>query len=111
MIVNLSNGHKVHLAEKWTHKAQRVFTLAMVKGAVEHDDPKTGERVLRFPPENSYLCYDAVLPVVVTKIETADGEIGFSEKWLEDLEESDFDKLKKAIDKMGKKDPEGEKKD
>lgn len=93
--VSLSTGEKVSLREKWTHKLQKIFNEKLFK-----DEDKLRSQYI-------VAAYEAVLPLVIDKIEP---EKPYTQEWLDELPQDDYKLLVKAVDEIGVKNDEREKK-
>ncbi len=110
--VTLSDGSKVTLKDKFTRKMARAFAAVAYKSVVYEPDDLTGEMQMtrKIPKNDLDAGYEAVIGLLVEKIEKGGSEAPFTQQWLDDLVPKDYDLLESeavAI-KVGKAD--GEKK-
>lgn len=103
-LITLSSGEKVHLKDRWTHKADKEFNRALWKGVFIEQNDATGESSRKMPAENLVLAYEAVMPYLIERIERNGSDVAFSEAWLDELDRDDYQKLKEAVDGVGRTD-------
>jgi hypothetical protein len=94
-VIKLSTEEKVHLKEKWTHKLQKTFDAELFRDSE------------KLRPENIVAAYEAVLPLVVERIEP---DRPYGQQWLDELPQDDYKLLVAAVDGIsvtdaGKKNP------
>lgn len=96
--VKLTSGETVHF-KPWKRKAQRLFKATLKEGVFLRRDLDTGKLspVEEIPAGNFDRAYEAVLPIVIEKVERDGGEVPFSEAWLNELEGTDYDLLERAV--------------
>lgn len=96
-IVQLSTGEKVHIKDRFTHKMHRELFKALNRGVNWKQDAETGEFTKELPAENIELQYEAVMPLVIEKIEKGGATVAFSPDWLDELDQPDYRRIEEAI--------------
>ena len=86
MKIQLSDGSTVTLSERFTHRVNREFLMAL-------NPDKDGSVNVRGVIEAT----EAVLPLLIEKIEAGSAEMPFSREWLDDLLAEDYDALQAAV--------------
>lgn len=99
--VTLSTKEIVHFGP-WKRKAARLFKQTLEKGVCYRQDMTTGQfdNVKEIPTENFDNAYEAVLPILVQRIEGAGGDVAYTQHWLDDLSEPDYQKLEGAVSEL-----------
>jgi len=99
-LLTLSDGTKVHLREKFTHKMHRELFAALNKGVVWKQNLDSGEYEKELPAVNIEMQYEAVFPLLVERIETGGKEIAYTTDWLDDLLQADYRLLEEAAQEV-----------
>lgn len=83
----------------WKRKAAKVFAHALKQGVVfrRHIDTGDMETTEEIPVNNFSLAYEAVLPVLIERIDRNGESVPFTEVWRDDLEPRDYDALEAAV--------------
>ena len=98
MQVTLSSGEVVTL-RAWKRKADKAYTRALKQGVFYRRDAETGDlNVFEEVPANNFdTAWEAVLPLMIERIERDGSEIPFSQSWLDGLDPGDGEKLEAAL--------------
>ena len=96
--VTLSSGDTVHL-RAWKRKAEKAYNRALKEGLFYRRNPETGDldQFEAVPANNFDLAWEAVLPLMVERIERGGAEVPYSEAWRDDLDPGDSEKIEAAI--------------
>jgi hypothetical protein len=99
--VTLSTKEVVTLGP-WKRKAAKVFHQTINKNVFYMQNIESGkiDQVKKIPVENYDAAYEAVMPILVDRIEKDGGTLPFSQGWLDDLEERDYDALEAAVSEL-----------
>jgi hypothetical protein len=99
MQVTLPVSKQVVTLKPWKRKAGKLFYKTINKDVFYVQDLGTGqiEQVKKIPVENYDAAYEAVMPILIERIEQNGTEIPFSQAWLDDLEERDYDALEAEV--------------
>lgn len=97
--VTLSDGTKVNLKDKYTHKMAKVFASVAYKSIVYQPDDANPDKmtVTRSIPKNDLDdAYEAIIALMVDSIDKQGVAVPFSQIWLDDLPPKDYDALEAA---------------
>ncbi|MGE0536637.1 MAG: hypothetical protein AB7O68_16825 [Pirellulales bacterium] len=110
--LTLSDGSKVTLKDKYTHKMAKAFAAFAYRSVVYEPDDLGEMQVTRKVPKNDIdAAYEAVIALLVERVEKAGAEQPFSQAWLDELPPQDYDLLEaEAIAIKGEKNGGAEKK-
>jgi len=97
MIVTLSIGDKVYFSEVWTHGCERALEKVRDEGVIIRENLDDGTWVKEIPSENFNRAYEAVFPTIIEKIVREGKDNQYSEAWLNEIPERDYEKLKAHI--------------
>lgn len=97
MTVTLSTGEVVTFRIRFTHGMQKALFRAVNKDVAWKMNAETGEYEKEVPAENIELQYEAVLPLVIEKIEKDGKAVLFSAEWMDDLLQEDYRRLEEAV--------------
>ena len=96
-VVVLSSGAKVHFRTLFSHKMHREQVRALNEGVFWELNPDTGNYEKKVPAENMDAQYEAVLPLVIEKIEQGGKDVECTTEWLDGLPQDDYFKLEVAL--------------
>jgi hypothetical protein len=112
MQLTLSTGEQVTLRDRFTHGMHKELFRAINKGVSWKMNTETGEYEKEVPAENIEFQYEAVLPLMIEKIEKEGKQVPLSPEWVQELLEADYMlleaaaaqiKIGKVVEEDGKK--------